>query len=235
MNKKVIWFDGGNIFVIRRGKTSNKKISDGKDDIIQTYTFSYDQWMYANNMPKRVMKEFFGLDASNCLDCPFSGNAGNGECYTHKYNQYSGFMSMLKSIKESHLTMINEAKRMDIVRMSEGLFVRFGTYGEPSLIPIDLIGAMAMISKSWTGYTHQSHKEWASGYKDYFMASIETATNDSDWRAFIVTAKANKSIKATQCPASKEGGNVTTCSKCSLCSGILGKGKEDVKILNHYN
>lgn len=233
MNKKVIWFDGNNIFVIRRGKTSNEKISAGKDEIVQTYTFSYEQWMYANNMPKRVMKEFFGLDASNCLDCPFSGNSGNGKCYTHKYNQYAGFMSMLKSIKESDLTILNAQKWRDVIHMSANVFVRFGTYGEPSLLPITMVRHMSMASKSWTGYTHQSHKAWASDYKDYFMASLESATDTSDWRAFRVLDEASDAESSVQCPASKEGGYVTTCAKCGLCSGLMGKGNKDVQILNH--
>ena len=233
MNKKVIWFDGGNIFVIRRGKTSNEKISAGKDEIVQTYTFSYEQWMYANNMPKRVMKEFFALDKSNCLDCPFSGNSGNGKCYTHKYNQYAGFMSMLKSIKESDLTILNAQKWRDVIDMSANVFVRFGTYGEPSLLPITMVRHMSMASKSWTGYTHQSDKAWASEYKDYFMASLESATDTSDWRAFRVLDEPSKAESSVQCPASKEGGYVTTCAKCGLCSGLMGKGNKDVQILNH--
>ena len=30
MTKKVIWLDNDNVFVVRKGKTSNNKISDGK-------------------------------------------------------------------------------------------------------------------------------------------------------------------------------------------------------------
>ena len=36
--KKIVWSDGKNVFVIRKGKTSNDKISDGSE-LIQTYTF----------------------------------------------------------------------------------------------------------------------------------------------------------------------------------------------------
>lgn len=231
--KKVVYFDGSNIFVIRRGKTSNEKISEGKNDIIQTYTFSYDQWLYATTIKNKSMKEFYKLDASNCLDCPFSGNSGNAGCYTHKYNQYSGFISMLKSIKESDLTMINASKYKAILEMSLDLFIRFGTYGEPSLIGLDLVRDMALNSKGWTGYTHQSTKDWSSGYKDYFMASLESATEKSDWRSFRVIKDASLAPSSIACPASKESGYVSTCAKCGLCSGLLGKGLKDVKILEH--
>ena len=41
---KVIWLEDNNVFVIRKGKTSNKKIGDG-NELVQTYTFSKDQWL----------------------------------------------------------------------------------------------------------------------------------------------------------------------------------------------
>lgn len=233
MAKKVIWFDGNNIFVIRKGKTSNEKISEGKDAIVQTYTFSYDQWVYANNVTNKSMTEFFKLDGSNCLDCPFSGNGGKGGCYTHKFNQYVGFISMLKSIGKHELTMYNQAKHDDAVSLSKDVFIRFGTYGEPSLIPLQLISDIANVAKNWTGYTHQSGKAWAGGYKDFFMASLETATEQSDWRAFRVLEDVSIDANSTQCPASKEAGYKSTCAKCGLCSGLLGKGIKDVKITNH--
>ena len=87
--KKVVWTDNNNIFVVRKGKTSNKKISDGSQ-LVQTYTFSRAQWWLANSGKKFTMKEFFKLDVTNCMDCPYSGNQGEGGCYTHKFNQYIG-------------------------------------------------------------------------------------------------------------------------------------------------
>ena len=40
---KIIFTDEKNIFVVSKGKTSNKKISDGKP-LVQTYTFSKEQY-----------------------------------------------------------------------------------------------------------------------------------------------------------------------------------------------
>ena len=117
--KKVIWSDGKNVFVIRKGKTSNDKISDGSE-LIQTYTFSVEQWLLASTSKGFGMKKFFSLDSSNCLDCPFSGNQGKGGCYTHKFQQYVGFISMLRSIKHSDLTPLNDAKREQVVAMCDG-------------------------------------------------------------------------------------------------------------------
>lgn len=236
MSKKInriVWSDGNNVFVIRKGKTSNDKISDGSE-LVQTYTFSREQYDLATTSKGFGMKAFFALDGSNCLDCPFSGNGGKGGCYTHKFNQYVGFLSMLRSIDASELTPLDDSKRIAIVGMSISTYIRFGTYGEPSLIPIDLIKRMTNVSSSWTGYTHQWEKDWAKEYSDYFMASRHEVDYASGWRSFqAITSGQHFQSIAVGCPASKEGGYKSNCASCGLCSGLLGKGKKDVKILVH--
>jgi len=231
--KRVVWTDGKNLFVIRKGKTSNDKISDGSE-LVQTYTFSMEQYKLATTSKGFGMKNFFSLDGSNCLDCPFSGNGGKGGCYTHKFNQYVGFLSMLRSIKSEDLTPYSRKKAGEILEMAENSYVRFGTYGEPSLIPIALVKAMTQLSSSWTGYTHQWEKEWAKEFSKYFMASRHNVTDIEGWRSFqAITPNQADDSKAVGCPASKEGGYKSNCATCGLCSGLLGKGKKDVKILIH--
>ena len=109
---KVVWLEDNNVFVIRKGKTSNKKISD-RNELVQTYTFSKDQWLLASTSSGFGMKEFFKLDSSNCMDCPYSGNQGEGGCYTHKFNQYVGFLSMLRSIKAFDLTPLDAENKSE--------------------------------------------------------------------------------------------------------------------------
>lgn len=232
---KVIWTDGKNIFVVSKSKTSNKKITDGSI-LVQTYTFSYDQWKLATTEKGFGMKKFFALDGSNCLDCPFSLGNGNGGCYTHKFNQYVGFLSMLRSINGEMLTPMNDEKVYAIKEMSINTYVRFGTYGEPSLLPIELVESMTALSSSWTGYTHQWSKEWANDYGQFFMASTHSQEEADEaksinYRNFIATKTGEED--AIGCPASKEMGFVSNCAKCSLCSGTKGKGTKDVKILEH--
>ena len=231
--KRVVWTDGGNVFVIRKGKTSNDKISDGSE-VVQTYTFSRAQYDLATTSKGFGMKKFFALDGSNCLDCPFSGNQGEGGCYTHKFNQYVGFLSMLRSIKAEDLTPYSRSKGGEILEMAEDSYVRFGTYGEPSLIPIDLVKAMTTIASSWTGYTHQWSKEWAKPYSDFYMASRHETYSADGWRSFqAITPDQAQESNAIGCPASKEGGYKSNCATCGLCSGTTGKGNKDVKINLH--
>lgn len=235
MRQKIVWLDNDNVFVVSKAKTSNKKISDGSA-LVQTYTFSKDQWLLATTSKGFGMKNFFALDSSNCLDCPYSGNQGEGGCYTHKFNQYVGFLSSLRSIKPSDLTELNEEKFTIIIDMCRDSYVRFGTYGEPSLLPDNLVDSMVNSAKNWTGYTHQWDKNWASNYSKWFMASVhnqDEAVNakSKNYRSFIASKIGNE--KAVTCPASAEAGFKSNCASCGLCSGVLGKGNKDIKILEH--
>ena len=240
MNNRIVWMDTDNVFVIRKGTTTNSKIAPKGAKVVQTYTFSRDQVnrvRYCDMMGIKVtLKEFFALDASNCLDCPLSGNSGTGKCYTHKYMQFSGFLSMIRSInKEPIPTRLDAEMRATITKMCEGVYVRFGTYGEPSLLPIDLVGDMVLGASSWTGYTHQARKPWAQPFKAFYMASAHSdreAVSLTGWRSFVARDKSETS-EAVVCPASKESDYASNCAKCGLCSGMAGKGRKNVQIQLH--
>ena len=54
---------------------------------------------------------------------------------------------------------------------------------------------------------------------------------DKGYRSFVATPT---KLDFVSCPASKEAGYKSTCSKCNLCSGTLGsKSKKSVEILLH--
>lgn len=241
---RVAWHDGDVLHVVRIGKTTNDKIAEPWMQVLQTYHFDLRQLAlvrsHLDGKRKFSMKQFFDLDAANCLDCPLSNNSGNGKCYTHKLRQYTGFLSMLKSLcHEEVYEGLNAVQRADIMKMAERAdYIRFGTYGEPSLLDIGLVGDIVLSKRpevKWTGYTHQARKQWAQQYKAYFMASAHSdkdAASITGWRSFICVEPDDTST-AVQCPASKEL-SLTTCAKCGLCSGITGKGATDIKINNHY-
>ena len=226
------------ILVFKLDVTSNAKISAGNEKILQVYSFSFDQFNYVKdcmaNGTKIQPKQFFDLAEKVCFDCPFRGYL---KCYTHKYQQYAGFVSMLKSIVREFTTLdfvpyVGSATEK-ILCMAKGRYIRFGTYGEPTLIPLDLVASMVNVSKSHTGYTHQ----WAKNldFAKYFMASThsEAQANHATklgFRSFIATDKPIKT--AVTCPASKEAGFKSTCEKCGLCSGSR-KGTKNIVILEH--
>jgi hypothetical protein len=245
--KRIYFILDGTLQVFRLGSTTNEKIAPSKKDlIVQSYTFSLDQLRYIIqcqvNNEKTSMKHFYSLDQANCKDCPFSANSGNGNCYTHKYMQYSGFISMLKSIaKEINYDISSIAEYsndilFDIVRLSNGRYVRFGTYGEPSMHPYNLVWQVSKVAATWTGYTHQWFKK--PEYAEFFMASThselqsETAMNRFKYRSFMISQNLISDRNYVNCPASKEL-NKTNCMACGLCSGTLGKGKKNVVIVEH--
>jgi hypothetical protein len=120
-----------------------------------------------------------------------------------------------------------------IVDLSKDKYIRFGTYGEPTLIPVNLVSGMVNASKSHTGYSHQ----WAKKpeYAPFFMASThsEGQANMAQKLGFRSFIASNKTLtNAVVCPASKEAGFKSTCEKCGLCSGQR-KGTKNIQILEH--
>jgi hypothetical protein len=120
------------IQIFRFGTTSNDKIeANKKRKIVQSYTFSRTQFELILQGLNDGMKTFFSNADSNCLDCPFNSF---GLCYTHKFNQYVGFVSMLKSVIKQYkdfydIPTYNSDIKEQILNMSKNTYVRFGTYG----------------------------------------------------------------------------------------------------------
>ena len=234
---KIFFRDNDALHIISQSKTTNTKIAELKEKIVQTYHFSRDQFEEAKK--QTTMRDFFSHDGAVCMDCPFavSNGAKLSACYTHKVMQYSGFLSMLRSIKMEwdEIPTLSETQSATIIKMCDGKYVRFGTYGEPSLLPIGMVSQMTNVAKSWTGYTHQWRKV-NHDYAKYFMASTHTAEEEYTasligYRSFVASPKTISQF--ISCPASKEMGFISNCSKCGLCSGTMGKGKKSVIILEH--
>ena len=238
--KKTIFKQGDALIVFTYGKTSNKKIATATETIVQTYSFSRGQFDEARKQAT-TMRDFFSQDKPVCGDCPFAVNNGAKltACYTHKLMQYSGFLSSLRSIAKAYesfdaIPELTEEIAKQILGGAQGRYVRFGSYGEPSLIPIDLVENIVKVAKSHTGYTHQWKRK--PEYAPYFMASVHTSEQEreahaSGWRSFVASKEVIKGL--VNCPASNEQGFKSNCSKCGLCSGAQGKGNKSVVILEH--
>jgi hypothetical protein len=125
-----------------------------------------------------------------------------------------------------------------------GLHVRIGAYGDPAAVPLSVWDTILKHCKS-TGYTHQ----WRTcdpGYAQYCMASCDTPldvllSTAKGYRTFYVQnistfdqAEHNiDGIKLAHCPASKEKGKSTTCSKCMACNGTRFGQKSNITIMIH--
>ena len=146
-----------------------------------------------------------------CRDCPFA--AGNG-CYV---NVGQAPLAVWRAFHRGAYPTLQPA---DFGHVFSGRKVRFGAYGNPTLLPLDLVERIARTSAGWTGYFH----DWrttprAADYGRFFMASTETrdsfrAAVAAGFRVFHVSLE--KPAGTVECMADSAG---ITCEKCRLCDG----------------
>lgn len=211
-------------------KSATPKLAESHYRIIQTYSFSIDQ----------VLNKCLKNDEKVCFDCPFSFNQNSGRsggCYTHKGLLYFGLKSKLNRINKLYLSGkiqigINGVfeKLEKYVLRYPVKFVRFGTYGEPTLLPIDLLHNLSTLVKKISGYTHQ----WTKAdkiYGKYLMASVHNIfesniARDKGYRSFLVgSGKIPENF--ILCPSSStiDKDKKLSCANCGLCSGSKIKAK----------
>jgi len=111
------------------------------------------------------------------------------------------------------------------------LAVRFGSYGNPTLIPLPIIREIASRASNWTGYTHEWQHALKQGYKSFLMASADSAILAAEaqglgWRTFRVTNNTGERL-STEIVCVNETNGVQ-CEKCSLCNGSTKKTKSIV-------
>jgi hypothetical protein len=128
----------------------------------------------------------------------------------------------------------------DYAQVFQGRKIRFGAYGEPVLIPLDIVAEVARVSEGRTGYTHQWANPSYQAYRAYVMASVDSpqeyaAAKRLGWRTFRVrTADGTLMPREIICPASDEGQHKSTCADCKLCSGTYANDpRKDIAIVIH--
>ena len=120
--------------VIATVKTSNVKTGN----MIQIW------FLLENINPVEAIK--LKLDVhSICSGCIFAG--GNG-CYV---TVHQAPLSIWKCFKRGSYASIDP---VDYQSIFGGRKVRFGAYGNPTLLPLSIVKAIASVSNGWTGYFH---------------------------------------------------------------------------------
>ena len=153
-----------------------------------------------------------GTDAATvCAGCPFASGKG---CYV---NVGQAPLSIWKAFHRGAYPYLAPG---DYGRVFSGRRVRFGAYGNPTLLPLPLVDRIARISDGWTGYFH----DWrtnpqAQAYGRYFMASTETADSfraavAAGFRTFHVSPE--RPAGTVECLSDARG---MTCAECRLCNG----------------
>lgn len=187
-------------------RTHNRKTGD----MIQVW------FMLVNVDPVTAVK--LGLDALTvCNGCPFASGRG---CYV---NVGQAPLSVWRAYHRNVYPTLSPA---DYSRVFGGRKVRFGAYGNPSLLPLAFVKAIAESSAGWTGYFHDwKTNPFARSYSRYFMASTETADSYAlaqkrDLRVFHVSPV--QPAGTVECLSDATAGRVQ-CDACKLaCNGRTG-------------
>jgi hypothetical protein len=161
-----------------------------------------------------------GHDKIVCDDCPFA--SGNG-CYVN----IMGVAQVYRAYRNGNYPLTTDYS------FASGRKIRFGAYGNPSHLPIDIVRQLCNISSGWTGYVH-NYRTINPEYAQFFMASTHDMNDIIDaktlgYRCFTVGTE-----YGILCPASEEAGKRTTCAKCNLCDGArMNDVRKDIFIAPH--
>jgi len=164
-----------------------------------------------------------GKDEAVCGSCPHRHNLG-GACYV------TLFQAPLQVWKSYHKGNYPKVDNMDVFK---GMNVRFGAYGDPNVIPMDILVQLKAVAKNSTSYTHQWKTESDNeALKNTSMASVDNKDEakqaiEQGWRYFRVTNDITDLDKENEivCPNTTKG---IQCVDCGLCKGNTTKAKNIV-------
>ena len=168
-----------------------------------------------------------GNDYSICGNCPHRKNqtTGNRSCYV---NVGQAPQSVWRAYKAGKYGKLSDLSPEDL----HGKSIRWGAYGDPSIISPALFQTINEHAESHTGYTHQWREDFAQPFKGYFMASVDSFADYLDasthgWKCYYVAPKGQQG-HGKQCPATVEN-SMAQCITCRLCNGM----KQDVWVEAH--
>lgn len=161
-----------------------------------------------------------GGDLSICGNCIHRGAKGDGSdrsCYVTPMAP-GQIYRCYKEGKYQHWSEVNKEKFKAMCLLSEG--IRWGAYGDPSIVPFEVFSDAAQYSKTNLGYTHQWRSEFASPYKGHLQASCDRPAEAKEaqslgWKTFTTTVDNAEIEGEHHC----KGGVSITCQSCRLCDG----------------
>jgi hypothetical protein len=191
--------------------------------------------LVADIHPEEAIKQ--GRDQAICGDC-IHRKAKGGACYVETDKAPSQIWKSFK--KGNYPYIVDDASVLSGGNATAAYvqhgdwsifrnrFVRFGAYGDPSFIPVEIMEKIAQNAKGFTGYTHQ-WKNTNKAYQKYLMASVDfpweyKIAKQLGWKTFRVTTEwENKASNEVPCLNSSMG---RQCIDCLLCSGTTKPGKD---------
>ena len=186
-------------------------------------------WILNRNVHPVVAQQL-GKDRVICGDCPARPALG-GNCYVETGKAPAAIYRAYRA---------GRYPRLASCEVFKGKRVRFGAYGDPGKLPLQLVREIAQASDGWTGYTHQWRNPLCKGFATLLMASVDSVEEQlqatrAGWRTFRVADKGSewRLRDEISCPASKEAGMKTTCAKCRLCAGASKGAAKSIVIQQH--
>ena len=163
-----------------------------------------------------------GSDYAICGDCKHRLNSiGVRTCYV---NPGRGPQAVYKSWLKGNYPKLDLFNNTAQQKLFNQRSVRWGSYGDPALLPFGLINRINSWSHTSTGYTHQWKHDWAQPLRHQMMASCDsiedhfTATS-LGWKTYnVLPANALDFEHAKQCPNTVVNSEAQ-CITCSLCDG----------------
>jgi len=195
-------------------KTPSTNVKTG--EMIQIYIIRKDY------RPTDVFK--FKQDTSICGDCKHSAKFGRS-CYVNLVyvnNVWRTYQAGKYPNLPDHLVPVFDDRA-----------VRFGAYGDPAAVPMDIwepiLTRLRITKGTWTSYTH-AWKYCDPEYKEFCVASVDTLpelreAQSQGWRTFRTLLEDEPITKEEfMCPASdthfEKTGRKLTCKDCHACDGV---------------
>jgi hypothetical protein len=223
--------------VTQRPKAETKKSAPVLNSYVVEYADSYLVFTgilnVSTNTKTGAMIQTFILDkarltseprvfGAKCEACPLVD-----VCYVSR--EKLSVRSAVKRLIEGETTTYAFAELDEVLPLLNGRAVRFGSYGDPSAIPLSDVERIASASQEWTGYTH-FWRTIPSAYSAYFMASVESVEGELEawsagYRPFRVILEGAEPVvteEMIECPHYTRG---VQCVTCGLCKGNASKAK----------
>jgi hypothetical protein len=173
-----------------------------------------------------------GTDDAICGSCPLRGEFVDGKrvgrgCYVEVAKSVSAVFEAYRNGTYPHVTPA-EARIL-----LAGRKVRLGAYGDPAMVPYDVVAESVADARFNTGYTHQ-WQDCDPRFKGLLMASADGSEDyrlarREGWRSFVVVA-ASAELPAGTVECLAESKNLQ-CADCGACGGTrLGSKPDAVSI-----
>ncbi len=211
-------FDGTPIVVVITGirtPASNPKTGD----MVQAYILPADE------IPREAIRT--GGDRSVCGDCKQRPSKG-GKCYVTVQFGPGHIWRYYRAHRYPKLTPDGAAALL------QGATMRFGAWGDPAAVPLEVWTPMLEALDGHTGYTHAWRdlgEEW-----HWLTASVDSPTEHfraqrRGWRTFRVRPPGAPLLEGElECLADAHG---VTCLACQGCNGSAGAGRPSFAIVEH--